>query len=93
MSRRARRPVTVTCDPDGAPIALFLPGDREALPVLGLVAYWREWIGVLEGEPERDVWRVETPRGVCELHCLRRPPSEGEEEGAPGEWILDRWED
>ena len=40
-------------------------------PILSILAHHREWIGVLDGEPERDVWLVETPDGICELHRSR----------------------
>ena len=90
MSRRVQCPVQVACDPGSRPLCLTLSG--ASVPVLGVVSHWREWFGVGEGEPERDVWRVETPRGVCELHCLRHP-TEAEPEPASGSWLLWAWED
>ena len=90
MSRRDGRRVVVTCDAGGVPQSLALPGAYHALPVLARMEHWREWLGALDGEPERDVWRVETQQGVCELHRLR-PPSE--EETGEGEWLLHAWED
>jgi hypothetical protein len=30
-------------------------------------------VGILDGEPERDIWHVLTARGACELHHLRLP--------------------
>ena len=44
------------------------------LPVVGIVDAWREWYDVLGGEPERDVWILETERGICEIHGLRAVP-------------------
>ena len=95
MSRLVRRPVTVNCAPTGRPVILQENDGEPALPVLAVVEHWREWIGALEGEPERDIWRVETPRGVCELHCLRQPTGAGEEldEAPGGDWLLYGWED
>jgi hypothetical protein len=37
--------------------------------------------GALEGEPERDVWKVETARGILELHHVQKS------------WILAKEED
>jgi hypothetical protein len=107
MSRLVGRPVEVICD-NGVPVAFRLNGPAlitpaacppvnggQELQVIGLVAHWREWIGVLDGEPERDVWQVETPHGTCELHCLRHPNDQADEPGEndPGEWLLYRWDD
>ena len=61
------------------------------VPVTNVAARHREWIGVLDGEPERDIWHVDTPRGPCELHHLRHPSAEEDE--PDGYWILFRWED
>lgn len=93
MSRRDGRRVVVTCDGEGRPAAFVLPGSRRSLPILGPTGHWREWIGILEGEPERDVWRVETPLGVCELHCLKHATEDDEDHGGAGEWLLFGWED
>src|SRR5688500_18411054 len=82
VSRLVGRPVTVTCDGDDKPLSLLLPGARRPLSVRRVVAHWREWIGVLDGEPERDVWQVETLRGICELHCLRYPVGEEAVQGS-----------
>ena len=92
MSRRDGRPICVTCDGVGEPAAVLFPGALRPLPVLAHLRHWREWIGSLEGESERDVWIVETARGICELHCLRGSPSE-EEPAEGGDWILAAWED
>ncbi len=91
MSRRLGLPVAVTCDAEGAPITLRLPDTRQSLPVLDRADHWREWFGAIDGEPERDVWQVETAQGVCELHCLRMPWPE--QEPAFSHWLLYRWED
>jgi hypothetical protein len=53
-------------------------------------------VGALAGEPERDVWVVETELGICELHRLRAgAPAEEESPADRGddEWVLARWED
>ena len=92
MSRLVGRPAHVTCNEEGAPISFRIGGERLTVPVRERVAHWREWIGVLDGEPERDIWRVDTPRGVCELHRLRHP-REDEDEAKGGRWLLFSWED
>jgi len=71
MSRLAGFPAAVSVDDIGRPESIEA---RPALPrtrVLEVIDRWREWIGILEGMPERDVWLVETPYGIAELHCLR----------------------
>ena len=96
VSRRFARPVAVRLSPDGAPARIKWVGGSgaQSLPVLAVAEHWREWIGALDGEPERDVWRVETPAGPCELHHLRAAPDpEGADGSGGGEWILARWED
>ena len=75
---------------DGAPAAFLVPGTRDVVEISGVVDHWREWIGALDGEPERDVWRVETARGTCELHGLAVPKGDEEPERS---WILFRWDD
>ena len=83
----------MACDTQGQPVRFTLAGTKVALPVLGIRRHWREWLGALDGEPERDIWQVETPDGVCEMHCLRTP-TEGAEEAENGaQWVLFRWED
>lgn len=88
MSRLDGRWATVTTGEQGQPVGFLPAGTRAVLPVLGVRRHWREWLGALDGEPERDIWQVETPPGVCEMHCLRTP---GEESG--GQWLVFRWED
>ena len=92
MSRRVRLPVRVACNGLGEPVALLSERFRGRLPVLARLRRWREWIGALDGEPERDVWQVETPQGICELHCVRFPAGDAPDAGE-GEWLLVRWED
>ena len=77
MSRVAGQVIAVVTARDGTPA---LVGGVE---VLHVYSRHREWIGVLEGAPEVDVWRVEVPRGIVELHHLR----------AEKTWQLARWED
>ena len=62
MSRLVGRAVPVVCARDGTPA---LVGGVE---VLHVHESFREWIGALEGRGEVDVWRVETHRGLVELH-------------------------
>jgi hypothetical protein len=90
MSRRVSQPVDVHCNKVGEPFSVSLYGQGRPLPVIAVRSHWREWVGVLDGEPERDVWQVELPTGFCELHCLRFPLTT---EPTCGDWILYRWED
>lgn len=90
MSRRVNIPVIVHCNHRGEPVAVTIGRTATPLPVLERCSHWREWFGILEGEPQRDVWKVHLPNGICELHCLRHPLAE---HASPGEWILHRWED
>ena len=77
MSRIVSRPVSVETDPaTGEPLRV------DGVAVRRVLDHWREWIGILQGEPERDLWRLETPHGICEVHCV-----------APSHWLLARWED
>ena len=99
MSRLDGRPAQVACDAAGRPAAFTLAGEKRPVMVAMVLDHFREWIGVLDGEPERDVWQVETAHcGVCELHHLR-PPTEDATEDAEesdanaGDWLLFRWED
>ena len=66
-------PVRVETDATtGAPHRIEF--DRERTFVQEVVGFFREWIGVLEGEPQRDVWHVKDASGrLCELHHLFLP--------------------
>lgn len=77
-------PVSVTTDGVGRPTRV-----EPNQPITAVLSHHREWIGILDGEPERDIWIVETPQGIAELHCLR---ATGEDD-KPGDWILHRWLD
>ncbi|MDX1931201.1 MAG: hypothetical protein SFU56_01210 [Capsulimonadales bacterium] len=90
MSRRVCEPVTVDCFPNGEPYRVRFAGAGAYCTVLAIREHWREWLGALDGEPERDIWQVELPQGVCELHCLRDPLAPPP---IPEYWLLDRWED
>ena len=90
MSRMDRRLIEVAVDASGAPLGFRIA--EEPMEVFGILCHWREWVGILDGEPERDVWRVDTTRGVCELHHLRYPTDESLEPDE-GDWLLWRWED
>lgn len=98
MSRIVQIPIGVECDADGQPVSLVIEHKLPLYPVLHHLAHWREWIGVLDGEPQRDVWKIEIERGVCEIHYLSFP-KDGESESDPAlgerisEWVLARWED
>jgi len=95
MSRCLGRPVKVQCDGRGVP-AFILTG-RASLPICGIIDGWREWFGAIFGEPERDVWIVDTPKGVYELHCIRFPekdaPGDSQTEQEQGHWVMERAED
>jgi hypothetical protein len=91
VSRRVNVAVDVRCDEHGEPTEMTLPDAAAPVAVLSVLSRWREWMGVLSGEPERDVWHVDTERGVCELHCLRYPS--GRDHSPPGRWFLARWDD
>lgn len=95
MSRRAAKFVQVLCTPEGVP-AVIVTG-RTRLLVCGVADRWREWFDVLDGEPEHEVWVLDTDGGVCEVHGLRPCPSTesppGEEDVPCAEWLLCRWED
>lgn len=95
MSRLDGRPVQVETDEEGKPLAITFPGATSPERVLLPLAFWREWIGVLDGEPERDIWRVVVKRGVCEIHCLRFPSSvfDGRTPMDKEMWLLHAWED
>ena len=67
--------VAVVTNPQGAPCWV------NGWEVLHVHSFHKEWIGVLEGEPERDVWRVETAKGIVELHRVRES------------WVVARVED
>ena len=77
MSRLVEMPVAVVTNPEQEPCVV------NGSQIVQVLSHHREWIGVLEGEPERDVWKVETIRGVLELHYLRDS----------GQWLHARWED
>lgn len=90
MSRQQGRLIDVKADAEGNPVAFSLPDGSAMQTVVAYLSYWREWIGVLDGEPERDVWCVETTHGICEIHCLRSPLGT---EDSPETWLLHAWED
>ena len=75
MSRIVGQPLAVVTNPVGEPCWV------SGWEVLHVHSHHREWIGALEGEPERDVWRVETARGILEIHHVLDI------------WLLARWED
>lgn len=77
--------VAVETDEQGRPVRV----ENGAISLL--LDHWREWIGILEGEPQVDVWKVQTARGICELHRRRYPDPSGRLD--PGCWFLVRWED
>lgn len=89
MSRRVDRPVRVRADAAGMPLEV------EGVPVRRCHDHWREWIGVHDGEPERDIWLAELGSGVCELHRLRWLSSDDDPERDDGEgrWLLHAWRD
>lgn len=90
MSRILNQAIDVRCDTNGDPVAIWFPHDSREVRVVTRLAHWREWIGILDGEPERDVWRVALAQGVCELHGVRLPAGEDQ---ITVDWSLARWED
>ena len=95
MSRSLNRSIEVECDEIGVPA--FILAGRASLPVRSIIDGWREWFGAIFGEPERDVWIVETGRGVYELHCVRFPTDadlgKAQIGQAQEQWIIERVED
>ncbi len=94
MSRIVNTPLAVVCDVDDKPVSFRWR--RDSIAVLTVCHHWREWVGALDGEAERDIWRVDTAQGIAELHHLHAASlAEGEEadNSPPGQWILYRWED
>lgn len=104
MSRLDGRAIrVVSTGPDGAPAAFLLPDSRAAAlrqvaqvaQVAHVLDHWCEWVGALQGEPERSIWRVELEGGaICELHHRRCPTADDPDPGPEsGDWLLYRWED
>ena len=91
MSRLDGRYADVAVDDEAKPRSFIIRGDRSTISVTGIAKHWREWIGILNGNAERDIWHVETPRGTCELHNLRQPTVKDTE--PTGYWMIFRWED
>ena len=91
MSRLDGRYADVEMDGMGGMMGFSIRGERDLVPVLSVAETFREWLGVLNGEPERDIWRVDTARGSCELHHLRHPTAEDDD--PQGYWVLFRWDD
>lgn len=91
MSRMDGRRATVECDGNGRLASVQVAGEHWPWEVIRVVSHWREWLGALDGEPERDIWHVLTRRGGCELHGLC--PLGAEENAPPAQWILFRWDD
>lgn len=91
MSRLDGRWADVRCDGLGRPTGFVPSGNRTEVAVLDWASHHREWIGLLDGEAQRDVWLVATDKGTYELHRLSRPQSDEDEDG--GEWVLFRRED
>ena len=91
MSRLDGRYADVQTDALGRPIQFTASGSRQEVTVHGWASHHREWIGVLDGEAQRDVWLVATNRGVCELHRLSRPIADDDDGDC--EWVLFRKED
>ncbi len=94
MSRLDGRYADVHTDFLGRPIQFVASGSRQEVTVQGWASHHREWIGILDGEAQRDVWLVATHRGVCELHRLSRPKSDDDDsDEGDCEWVLFRRED
>lgn len=96
MSRIVDIPITVETLEDAgyitpAPAAIVFLDGTPSLPVVRVLGFHRQWVGILQGEPERDVWCVETGRGIARLYGIRRQTADGEGEVAG--WLLHAWED
>lgn len=91
MSRLDGRYADVTLDAESRPISFLIRGDEGTIWVTDWAKHWREWIGILNGNFERDIWHVETSQGTCELHHLRQPTIKDAEPA--GYWMIFRWED
>lgn len=102
MSRHLSRRVDVQCDERGVPLSVAF--GRTLLPIREVVDDWREWFSPVFGEKERDVWIVDTPRGIYELHHVGFPADteenkeDAEENKAQaeqdiGHWVIERVED
>lgn len=91
MSRLDGRYTDVAVDDEAKPSSFTIRGEKGAICVTGIAKHWREWIGILNGNAERHIWHVETPRGTCELHHLRQPTVKDAE--PVGYWMIYRWED
>jgi hypothetical protein len=87
MSRLVGMPVAVVTNPSQEPCVINGAPEEPCMvngsQIMQILSHHREWIGALEGETERDVWKVETVQGVLELHHLH----------ASGQWLHARWED
>ena len=95
MSRCLSRSVDVRCNAKGVPVSIL--AGRAYLPVCEVVDEWREWFGSVFGEPERDVWIVDTPKGIYELHHVGFPVNaeleNAELEQEQSHWVMERVED
>lgn len=91
MSRRVNQPVAVDAADDGAPVA-FCWHDRWH-SVRQVLKHTREWIGVLDGEPQRDIFVIRSERGVCELHFSSFPSDDAGDDTVDGSgtWLLAAW--
>jgi hypothetical protein len=85
MSRRLDQEIPVESDGDGVPAVVG------GVAVRQVVEHWREWIGIHDGEPQRDIWVVDIGCGIAEVHCLSWP--DGDVENGEGHWVLHAWRD
>ncbi len=58
------------------------PQQVDGQQVREILDHCREWIGIIQVYPETDIWRVEIPRGICDLHFVK-----------PNHWTLHNWMD
>lgn len=91
------RCVTVTTRvPSGEPCALVLPAERGGVAKVCIItrclSYQRRYVNAAQGEPEVDIWQIETEDGrLGELHRLRA--SSDSDTARAEEWRLYRWLD
>ena len=91
MSRLDGRYIDVETGGEDRPLSFLPHGERTRVAVTGWAKHWREWVGILDGDMERDIWHVATGVGPCELHHLRQPTAEDDEPS--GYWLIFRWDD
>jgi hypothetical protein len=86
VSRLVNLPVEVEVNAAGEPVAVHVPGNPEPIPVDDLGEHYVMWVGVLRGEPQREVFQAKFGGAIGELHCLRKHGDRSK----PGDWVIHR---